>query len=167
MNIADLILEEFRLRLQKEGLSRIKKCVDLLNAEQVWYRHNENSNSVGNLIIHLSGNVRQYILAGMAGKEDSREREKEFSKEVHMSKNELVNLIEQTVDEAVESLQNLKDEDLLKWIDVQCYRMTGLSILVHVIEHFSYHVGQIAYFTKYIRDTETGFYAGQDLNATN
>ena len=71
--------------------------------------------------------------------------------------------LEKTMEEVAEALEEVQPEDILEYHDVQIYRESGLSILVHVVEHFSYHVGQITYYVKAIKDMDMGYYEGEDL----
>jgi len=164
MEIITIVREEFNKRMIEEGLTRIIKCVEILDEKDLWYKHNESSNSVGNLILHLSGNVRQYVVSGIAGQKDSRERDSEFNIESKIGKEELIENLKQALYEANGIVAGLKEEELKASKEVQGFGLTVLSILIHVIEHFSYHVGQITYFTKYFKDTDTAYYAGLDLN---
>jgi len=167
MTIIEILRQEFLRRLKLEGYSRITKCIAELSEDEVWYQHNKNSNSMGNLVLHLSGNVRQYVIAGIGQTKDVRNRDEEFKLSSRMDKAKLIKHIETTVNEAVAVVNELSQEQLTETRKVQGFDETVLSIIVHVIEHFSYHVGQITYFTKYIKDLDTGYYAGLDLNVTS
>lgn len=161
------IKEEFNRRMVVESLQRIKICVSKLNDHQLWYRPNNNSNSVGNLILHLSGNINQYILSGLSEATDVRQRSKEFLPDQNIETPYLLESIDQAINKANETVQNLKQEDLLKIFAVQCFEESGLSILIHVIEHTSYHVGQISWITKSLIDAPLHYYEDLDLEKTN
>ncbi|MDW7690552.1 DinB family protein [Flammeovirgaceae bacterium SG7u.111] len=154
----------FRL---KENLGKIEKCVAELSEEEIWKRPNESSNSVGNLIVHLCGNVTQYIISSLGEKEDLRERNKEFEAKGGWSKAELLAKLSTTVREASEVISTMDEETLLKMRSVQGYEFSSLGNILHVVEHFSYHSGQIAFWVKLLKDKDLGFYAGLDLNAKN
>lgn len=154
----------FRLN---ENTPRIKKCLDELTEQEVWKRPNESSNSVGNLIIHLCGNITQYIISSLGGKNDGRERVKEFETRGGYTKAELFEKLSSTVDEAIEVIKNTDEEKLLKVRSVQGFEYSGVGNIIHVVEHYSYHTGQIAFFTKLLKDKDLGFYAGVDLNIRN
>lgn len=125
------------------------------------------SNSIGNLILHLCGNIRQYIISGLGEQEDTRQRDKEFSINKLYGKAELLNKLQETVAEAVAIVATTDAESLLTIRSVQGFSLSGVGIIMHVVEHFSYHTGQIAYWTKILKNTDLGFYAGLNLNAKN
>jgi len=162
MSLEDKILAalvyEFKRRVLEEGLSRIQKCLDLLTEEEVWNRPNQNTVSVGNLVLHLSGNVRQWIGSGIGDIPDERKRDSEFNTTAGVSKIVLYTEVEKTVLQALDILNEISIADLLETKEVQVYKESGLSIIIHVIEHFSYHVGQITYATKSIKDVDTKYY---------
>ncbi len=163
--LRQLIVQEARRRLLQESIPRLRRCLDLLDEKAIWYRPNENSNSVGNLVLHLAGNVRQWLGTGLAKMEDVRERDAEFEARGPLPKAELHTHIDKTEKVIEQVLDQVTPGDLTATHSVQGYQETGLAILIHVIEHFSYHVGQVTYFTKARLDIDTGYYAGQDLNA--
>jgi uncharacterized damage-inducible protein DinB len=161
--IREQLIVEAERRLVHEGLNRIEKSLDMLSEEEIWWRPNDQSNSVGNLLLHLGGNVRQWILAGLGGHEDIRERDKEFTEKGPISKEMLLNQLEEVLNETIVFLKKLTSADLVKKYSVQGFQESGVSILIHVIEHFSYHVGQITYFVKSRKNIDTGYYSGIDL----
>ncbi len=160
------LAEQFERRVVQESLPRILKCLDLLDVEQVWSRPNENTVSAGNLVLHLAGNLRQYVVAGLGGEPDTRRRAEEFSERGPLPPAALVEQIRGVVHEAATVVRRLEPAALLATHCVQGFEETGTSILVHVIEHFSYHTGQITYAVKMLKNIDTGYYAGQDLDQT-
>ncbi len=151
----------------EENTERIEKCLAMLSEDEVWKKPNLSSNSVGNLILHLCGNIRQYIISSLGKAEDTRTRDLEFSATGGFSKKELFVKLSKTVSEAAGVLKNLDEKDLLTVNSVQCYDLSGIGIIIHVVEHYSYHTGQIAFWTKLLKDKDLGFYADQDLDAKN
>ena len=164
--IRNLLIKDVKRRLFDEGIERIKKCLSHLTEEQIWYKHNSNVNSVGNLILHLCGNVTQYILHGIDGQDDIRQRAKEFSEKGPIA----TSILEQQLDDLQvkvnAALDRISADHLVEDRVVQGFDENVISILIHVTEHFSYHVGQITYYTKYIRDVDTAYYGGLDLDMT-
>lgn len=160
----DLLLEQTRQRLFEESIPRLLRCLDMLSEDQIWWRPNARSNSAGNLVLHLEGNARQWILSGLCGQPDTRKRAAEFEARGAYKRAALKTRLLQLQDELDKALQQVAPEDLEAVRDVQIYRESGLSILIHVIEHFAYHTGQVAYITKMLTDRDTGFYAGQQLD---
>lgn len=147
-----------------ENSTRIEKCLGFLSEEEVWYAPNAQMNSVGNLILHLNGNIKQYIHGSLGGVEFVRQRDLEFSQRKTKNKPLLFQSIETTLKEACEILSSCSESELKKVRTVQGFKLTGIGCAIHVCEHLSYHVGQIAQLTKLIREEDLGFYAGMNLN---
>ncbi len=162
-----LLLDEFERRVFSESYSRIFKCLALIPEEKLWFSPNGNIPSVGNLVLHLCGNGRQWILSGLGGKPDNRDRAQEFMKHSNIRKSDLIFLMENFKSNARQVFKTLVESDLAMPRTIQGFHETGLSALIHVIEHFSYHTGQITTLTKLICDVDTGYYSGKDLNAPN
>lgn len=163
--IRDLAIADVKRRLITESMPRINKCLDELSIEEVWHKQNANTNSIGNLVLHLCGNVRQYILSGIDGQEDVRERDLEFSEKGPIEVSILKEQLKSLMIEVDRALDRITPEDMIRNVRVQGFEENVTSILIHVTEHFSYHVGQITFYTKFIKDVDTGYYAGLDLNA--
>ena len=162
-SIKDGIIVEFKRRVEQESIFRIKKCLTLLDEEEVWYQHNPKVNSVGNLVLHLTGNARQWIISGVGGLPDTRQRDAEFEQKGHKSKAELQAMLEELAHDMNQVLAKITPEQLLDVRAVQVFEETILAILIHVIEHFSYHTGQITYLTKLIKEIDTNYYGDLDL----
>ena len=145
---------------------RIENCLNRLTEGQIWQKPNAVSNSIGNLILHLCGNMTQYVIAGLGKSPDLRERSKEFSITEGFTKKELLEKFNAVTSEAIVILKNTTPEALLEVRKVQGFDMSGIGILLHVTEHYSYHVGQIALLTKLMVAEDLGFYADMDLNIT-
>jgi len=161
------LIAEAKRRIMDESVPRLKKCLAMLNEEEIWKRPNDRLVSVGNLVLHLCGNARQWIGSGLGGQPDHRERDKEFTARSSMPREELLDHLDTTIADVQRVLDNVDPATLLEHRNVQIYQETGLSIIVHVIEHFSYHVGQITYYTKLVKNADTGYYAGKDLSGKN
>jgi uncharacterized damage-inducible protein DinB len=160
------VVENAIIRME-ESLLKISKSTALLSDEELWKKPNKASNSVGNIIIHLKGNITQYILAGLGGAEDRRQRDLEFSETHTYGAKELNKMLQELMDEVKTVLQGLKDKELIKTYSVQGFKLSGQGIILHVVEHLSYHTGQIAFWTKILKNKDLGFYKGFDLNAKN
>jgi uncharacterized damage-inducible protein DinB len=163
----ELMVHQIETRLIKEGIHRVLSCVEKLSEEQLQYRPNANSNSINNQILHLNGNVRQWLISTLTDRKDQREREEEFDASNKQSKTALKEILIKLESDIREIYPHIIKSNLTDEKDVQCYRETILSIIIHVIEHFSYHLGQITYITKMLLDIDTGYYAGQELNKVN
>jgi len=161
--LTQLIKEEFSRRIQEESQRRIQFCISQLTEEEVWRKPNDHTNSVGNLVLHLCGNGRQWILSSFGNIPDERIRHKEFDPENRVSKSDLESLLVKTIQDLVYQVNFLTAEDLESWYEIQCFRDTGVAVLIHVIEHFSYHTGQITLLTKLMKNMDTGYYDGLQL----
>lgn len=163
--LGSALIAECKRRLYDESLPRIRTCLAELSVEEVWARPNERTVSAGNLVLHLAGNVRQYVIATLGGVPDVRERQKEFDTPGPMPTADLLDRLERTMAEARAVIDRVDPATLLEPRRVQGFVESGLSILVHVVEHFSYHTGQIAYIVKSRRNVDLGFYRGKNLDA--
>ncbi|MCU1275558.1 MAG: hypothetical protein JWO48_2989 [Bryobacterales bacterium] len=139
-------------------LSRIRECVDKLNNEQIWMRHGDHENAVGNLMLHLSGNVRQWIISGIGGQPDTRVRDQEFAARGDVDKSELMGRLEGTVTEALAILKDLAPERLIEIYQPQKTRVTMLEGIYSCVEHFAQHTAQIIFATKLLTGQEMGFF---------
>lgn len=142
----------------QERLRRIEACVEKLSEEQIWGRRHEQENAVGNLLLHLSGNVRQWIIGGVGGAPDSRNRDAEFAQRDPLPAKELLARLRQTIEEADGILAKLSPQDLLTKRRIQAYDVTVLHAIYHVVEHFGQHTGQIMWITKRLTGEDLGFY---------
>lgn len=166
MEIEKEFIDQSILRLN-ENTPRIEKCLHQLSEKEIWRKPNANSNSMGNLMLHLYGNIRQYIISSLGDTADLRVRDAEFQAEGGLSKTDLMEKLKNVVEEATNVLVNLKKEKLLEKYAVQGFELTGIGIVIHVVEHYSYHTGQIAFYTKMLKERDLDFYAGINLNAKN
>ncbi len=164
--IAQEFIDQSIFRIN-ENTPKIIKCLDGLSEEQIWVRPNKSSNSIGNLLLHLCGNIRQYIISALGGQPDIRERDKEFAAKTGYTKKELEDKLVTTVNEAINVIQNVDEIRLLKIFSVQGFNQSGISIIIHVTEHYSHHTGQIIFWTKQLKGSDLGFYANVDLNKKN
>ena len=167
MSILNIVISEFNKRVFDESVFRIAKVLHTLSEEEIWYRPNEASNSAGHLVLHLCGNVTQWIGTGIGALPDVRERELEFQTSERSSRAELINSLHRLRDITDDAFSKVTSEDMLcESRVVQGYNETVLSIIMHVMEHFSYHTGQIALIAKHLKGRDLGFYEGIDLNIT-
>lgn len=150
-----------------ENTPRVIKCLEHLSETEIWYSPNESSNSAGTLVLHLCGNITQYIISGLGGEPDKRERDKEFTEKGKLSKEQLKEKLRAVTEKSVELMRTLKYDKLIKFYSIQGSKISGIAALIHVTEHYSYHTGQITLLTKLQKNTDTGFYKGLDLNKRN
>ena len=135
-----------------------------LTVEQVWWRPNDASNSIGNLLLHLDGNVREWLVASFNKDEDRRNRPAEFAAEGGLTAPDLLNRLGATLEEARKVLDRLSVDELVAPCEIQGYHTRGLDAVYHVVEHFGMHYGQIVYITKSLLAKDMGFY--RELNKT-
>jgi hypothetical protein len=154
--LAKQFLAQARHSLRAQHLPRITLCLGTLSEKQIWWRPHPTSNGVGNLVLHLAGNVRQWIICGLGGQPDRRERDKEFSERGQIPRRALIQHLEGTVSEATRVLARLSVEDLADLHRIQGFRVKGFTAVGHVTEHFAYHTGQIIYATKLLRGIDLG-----------
>ena len=158
---------EQSLSIFDQNTPRITRCMNELEDADIWKRPNNASNSVGNLILHLCGNITQYIISSLGKAKDIRERDKEFSTNDGYSKPELIEKLHTTIETAKSIIQKMDGDNLLRKRTVQGFHYSGMGIIIHVTEHYSYHTGQIAFWTKLLKNKDLGFYAGVNLNKKN
>lgn len=156
--LAAKVKREFRRRLMDEQLPRIEQCVTLLGEERIWQRPSEGSNSAGNLILHLVGNTTQWILTEFTGVSDRRQRQAEFSDSGGICAAELVQHLRDTYLKACDIVDKVTIEQMLENRTIQGYSESGLSAILHVLEHCSGHAGQIYAWTKQVTTTDLKFY---------
>lgn len=160
--LAALFLDCSRKMLFSESWPRIKECVAPLTDEQIWWRPNPASNSIGNLLLHLNGNVHQWIVDAFNKQGDKRDRPAEFAAQSGLSGAELLARLGATLDEAAEVLDRLTAAELLAPYEIQGYHTHGLDAVYHVVEHFALHYGQIAWIAKSLTGKDLGFYKELD-----
>src|SRR5215212_3511518 len=139
-------------------LPKIERCLEKLTDEQIWWRANEESNSIGNLVLHLCGNARQWIVMGVGSQEGTRDRDAEFEQRELISRTELLNLLRSTLADVEKTLNTLDPGTLLSRRTIQSHDIDILEAVFHVIEHFSMHAGQIFLLTKLLTGTDLRFY---------
>jgi|ERR1051325_557315 uncharacterized damage-inducible protein DinB len=159
----DRIFLDFSRKKLLQLAGRIEDCLGRLNAEQIWARGAEHENAVGNLVLHLCGNVRQWIISAVGGKPDIRVRDREFAARGDVSAAELAERLKSTVGEAVAVINSVGAERLAEHVLVQKYDVTVLEAIAHVVEHFSQHTGQIMFVTKMLAGHDLEYY--KDLAA--
>ena len=147
-----------RRRLMKEYLPKIQRCMHELSDDDIWWRANETSNSIGNLILHLCGNMRQWIVSGIGGAQDVRNRSQEFSERTRLPKSALIRMFENTLQEVDRVLERFDTSALLEVRHIQKWDVTCLDAISHVVEHVAQHMGQIIYITKLRKGVDLRFY---------
>ncbi len=175
LSAALAFLRHARFRLREDYLVKITAALSELTDQQVWWRPNEASNSAGNLILHLAGNVRQWIIAGVGGEPNLRDRASEFAELRQPDKGELLEMLTATLDEVDAVLARLETEIVAAQSDAplqrecipQGFEQTVLDAVFHVVEHFSYHTGQIVFLAKWHAADRIRLYDDRQLNLTS
>jgi len=139
-------------------LPKIERCFEQLTDEQIWFRANEASNSIGNLVLHLCGNARQWIVSGLGDRPDRRDRNSEFRQREVIPRVELLEYLRTTVREVEQVLANLDSSVVLEKRTIQGKDVEVLEAIFHVTEHFSMHTGQIILLTKMLAQRDMKFY---------
>ena len=156
--VVSAFLEASRHYLSREYPRKIEAAIGRLSTADLWWRPSPGSNSVGNLILHLAGNTRQWIVHGLGGAEDRRQRASEFERTEGLGATELLALLRQSTAAADRVLRDLDPADLLAERHIQGLAVTGFGAVYHVVEHFSMHTGQILYLVKLRSGQSLDFY---------
>ena len=158
MNLGRTFLDESRRYLTREYAVKIRLCLEELSDDDLWWRPNERSNSVGNLLLHLAGNVRQWIVSGVGGAPDRRRRQAEFDELGPLPRDEVLRRLEAALVDADRVLAGLEPAELAESRAIQGRDIDVFRAIYHVVEHFGMHTGQIAYITKLRTGADLGFY---------
>jgi uncharacterized damage-inducible protein DinB len=144
--------------LTGEYLPKIERCLERLNDEQIWWRANEETNSIGNLVLHLCGNARQWVVCGLGSAPDTRIRDAEFAQRDAIARSDLLELLRSTLSDIETVLRQLDPSTLLEKRMIQASEVDVLEAIFHVTEHFSMHTGQIIMLTKMLTASDLRFY---------
>lgn len=146
--VARTFLDKSRALIVSDYTPKIERCLDRLSDADIWWRANEASNSIGNLILHLCGNVTMWIIGGVGALPFERHRQREFDERRQIAAAELISRMRTIVQQADEVLSAVTAEELLRRRQIQGYDVSVLEAIYHVVEHFSMHTGQIILLTK-------------------
>jgi uncharacterized damage-inducible protein DinB len=158
-------IDSARAYFAEDYLPKIERCLELLTDEQIWWRANPQSNSIGNLLLHLSGNVRQWIVCSLGGAPDQRDRDSEFAQRSSIPRHDLLARLKQALSEADATLAKFDPDELLERRVIQGMDVTALEAIFHVVEHFSMHTGQIIMMAKMFAEVDLEFYDFTDTKA--
>jgi uncharacterized damage-inducible protein DinB len=157
MSVESLFLE-FSVCKLRQFASRIDTCLGKLNEDQIWARGHESENAIGNLALHLAGNVSQWILESLGGVPLQRDRDGEFSARGGVTGPQLATKLNAIVAQATAVIASLTTEQLTAAYTIQNYPVTGVDAVYHVVEHFAQHTAQIIFATKMLTADDLGFY---------
>lgn len=164
------IIEELKqnaLYRMDESTRMIKKSLADISEEELWQKPNASLNSIANLILHLCGNISQYAISSLGENEDTRNRDVEFAATNGYTKVELLKKLDDVLDSAKRIIFDASTAQFVQKRSVQGFSFSGIGIILHVVEHYSYHTGQIAFWVKQLKNKDLGFYDGVDLNIKN
>jgi uncharacterized damage-inducible protein DinB len=158
MDPGPAFLAQSREYLTRHYLPKISTAIEALSADDLWWRPNEASNSIGNLMLHLAGNLRQWVVSGIGGAPDRRARSEEFGRREPLSRDELLAVLTEAVLEADAVIARVDPASLGERRTVQGREVTLLQAIYHVVEHLSMHAGQIVYIAKQLGGRDLRFY---------
>ena len=147
MELAQLYCQE-SLHLLEGAMKKINHCLAQLSDEQIWWRPADDANSIGNLLLHLSGNLRQWAVIPISGAPDSRDRESEFARRETINRDELLPLLSRTIADVRSRIGNLNEQQLLETRQIQGFETTTLGAISHTTSHFVGHTHQIILLTR-------------------
>jgi uncharacterized damage-inducible protein DinB len=157
--VAEAFIAQARSLLSRDYLPKIERCLEKLSDEDVWWRANPESNSIGNLLLHLAGNARQWITSGLGALgADQRVRQVEFDERSVIPGGVLLARLDATLKEVDGVLARLDPSSILERHLIQGHDVTALEAILHVVEHFSMHTGQIILITKMLKTEDLKFY---------
>lgn len=155
-------IDKSRYYLAVEYITKISHCIEALPPDALWKRPNDMSNSIGNLLLHLAGNIRQWIVGGIGERDVTRDRASEFATTDGATKEALLEDLQRAVGEVDAVLADLKPDQLLDERTIQGRKTTVLEAIYHVVEHFAMHTGQIVLMTKTFAPGAVSFYRDAD-----
>ena len=150
--LGSIVIHGIRDRLVTDYPKQIQACLEELTDEQIWWRPNPTSNSIGNLIIHLCGNLSHYIVKGVGGRTYERNRNSEFAEQGPIPRNELVTRLNSVIRNVDEVLGELNEERLTQHNDSTEFKMANYLLILYMTTHFGLHTGQIIYVTKMLKE---------------
>jgi uncharacterized damage-inducible protein DinB len=151
-------LTQSREYLTGHYLPKVRAAIEPLTETDLWWRPNDSSNSIGNLMLHLAGNIRQWLVSGVGGAADVRQRAGEFARRDGILKDELLAILSAAVQDADAVLARTSRAALAEPRSIQGREVTVLEAIYHVVEHFGMHTGQIVYISKLRGGKDLGFY---------
>jgi uncharacterized damage-inducible protein DinB len=157
-DIGKAFIARSRYHLVEDFLPKLEHCLKKLSDDQIWWRANEQSNSIGNLVLHLCGNARQWVVCGVGDGTDGRDRDAEFAQREIVPRDELLSLLRRTISDVDSTLARYEPERLLETFMIQGTESSALDAILHVVEHFSMHTGQIILLAKQLTARDMHFY---------
>ena len=151
-NLSEVALEALRKRITRVLPAQIRECVEQLNEEQLWWRPNEQANSVGNLVLHVSGSTRHYLSRSIGGIKYDRDRPAEFAERGPVPKEQLLSIFDETIEQATQVLGEFDTSRFLQPTEEPSYYSTLFEQILNIAVHLATHAGQIIYITKMLKE---------------
>jgi uncharacterized damage-inducible protein DinB len=151
-NLDELVMQAMTSRITKILPTQIRACLEELSDEQIWWRPNESSNSIGNLVIHLSGSLTHFIARGIGGMEYQRNRPAEFSERRNLPKEELLSIFNAMMVQVSQTLESFDTSQFFEPTDEPNYNPTKFNTIFNVAIHLATHTGQIVFITKMLKE---------------
>jgi uncharacterized damage-inducible protein DinB len=145
-------LEALRVRITKVMPEQIRASLEQLTDEQIWWRPNNYSNSIGNLVLHVRGSVMHFLVRGVGGVAYERDRPAEFAADGSLTRQQLLELFDEMVAETVRTFDSLAATRMTDPSTEPAYYSTVLEDLLGVAFHMATHMGQIVYVTKMLNE---------------
>jgi hypothetical protein len=150
--VSEAVLAALRARITRVFPAQIRACVDQLTDEQIWWRPNEKSNSIGNLIVHITGSLNHYLNFDIGGVEYHRDRAAEFAERRHIPKHELVAMFDDMVAKAEKTFDGIGVERLASPSPEPKMYTLLVEDLISIAVHIANHAGQIVWITKMLAE---------------
>lgn len=131
-----------------DAIRKLRFCIGQLSEDQLWWRPSESMNSVGNLVLHLCGNVRQWVVSGVGGVPDRRNRPQEFAHREQLSADQLGEMLTDISGEFRQTLEQVSEAELIRMRTVQGYNVSGLQAVIESVAHFRGHTQEITHMTR-------------------
>lgn len=151
-SLDEVALEALRKRVTKIIPAQIRECVEQLSEEQLWWRPNEQANSVGNLVLHVSGSTRHYLSRSIGGIQYNRDRPAEFAERGPLPKEQLLSIFDETIAQARQVLDDFDTSRFLQQTEEPNYFSTLFEQILNITVHLATHAGQIVYVAKMLKE---------------
>jgi uncharacterized damage-inducible protein DinB len=151
-DLAKTTLQALQARICRVFPAQIRAAVEALDDDQIWWRPNETSNSIGNLVLHLSGSLNHYLNRGYGGLECTRDRDGEFAERRHVPRAELMATFDAMVANAEKTFERLTPERLTEPAAESKQYATVAEELISINSHIANHTGQIVWIAKALKD---------------
>lgn len=162
VDVGAVFLDRARRHLRDDYLPRLVVACESLGDEGIWRRANEQSNSAANLCLHLAGNARQWIVAGVGGEPDTRERQQEFDARDGLTAAEVITRTRAAFADIDATLARVTPGQLAEPRHIQGHDTTVFAAIFHVCEHVAMHVGQVILLAKAWGTSPIAFYRVTD-----